>query len=68
GYDPVFGARPLRRFLQKQVETRLARALIAGEVREGQDVRFSVDAKKDALEMAVGEPASAKPAGKSGKK
>ncbi len=68
GYDPVFGARPLRRFLQKQVETRLARALIAGEVREGQDVRFSVDAKKDALEMAVADSAPAKPAGKGGKK
>jgi ATP-dependent Clp protease ATP-binding subunit ClpB len=30
GYDPVFGARPLKRFLQRHVETRLARALIAG--------------------------------------
>ena len=53
GYDPVYGARPLRRFLQKQVETRLARALIAGEVRDGQTVRFTVDAKKDVLEMAA---------------
>ncbi|MCC5024713.1 MAG: hypothetical protein J6386_18820 [Candidatus Synoicihabitans palmerolidicus] len=32
GYDPVFGARPLKRFLQRQLETRLARALIAGEM------------------------------------
>lgn len=32
GYDPVFGARPLKRFLQRYLETRLARALIAGEV------------------------------------
>ena len=34
GYDPTYGARPLKRFLQKQVETQLARALVAGEVEE----------------------------------
>ena len=49
GYDPVFGARPLKRFLQKQIETRLARALIAGEIAEGREVKFSV--KDDALVM-----------------
>jgi ATP-dependent Clp protease ATP-binding subunit ClpB len=49
GYDPVFGARPLRRFLQRQIETRLARALIGGEIAEGADVKFSV--KDDALVM-----------------
>ncbi len=54
GYDPVYGARPLRRFLQKQVETRLARALIGGEVKDGQEVKFGVDAKKDELTMEVG--------------
>jgi ATP-dependent Clp protease ATP-binding subunit ClpB len=42
GYDPVFGARPLKRFLQRHVETKLARALIAGEVAEGTDVAFTV--------------------------
>ncbi|MFP4358973.1 MAG: ATP-dependent chaperone ClpB [Puniceicoccaceae bacterium] len=40
GYDPVYGARPLRRFIQRQVETRLARALIAGEITEDQTVRL----------------------------
>jgi len=50
GYDPVFGARPLKRFLQRQIETKLARALIAGEVRDGSEVRFSV--KDDQLVMA----------------
>ena len=30
GYDPVFGARPLKRFLQRNIETKLARALISG--------------------------------------
>src|SRR5690606_28145033 len=42
GYDPVFGARPLKRFLQRQLETRLARALVAGEIAEGATVTFDV--------------------------
>lgn len=42
GYDPVFGARPLKRFLQRHLETRLARALIAGEIDEGATVAFRV--------------------------
>ena len=42
GYDPVFGARPLKRFLQRQLETRLARALVAGEIAEGATVKFAV--------------------------
>ena len=52
GYDPTYGARPLKRFLQKQVETQLARALVAGEVEEGSTVAFSV--KDDELVMKVG--------------
>jgi ATP-dependent Clp protease ATP-binding subunit ClpB len=50
GYDPVFGARPLKRFLQRQIETKLARALIAGEVAEGATVTFKM--KGDELVMA----------------
>ena len=50
GYDPVFGARPLKRFLQRQIETKLARALIGGEVKEGADVTFKV--KGDELVLA----------------
>src|SRR5690606_27502528 len=42
GYDPVFGARPLKRFLQRNIETRLARAMLTGEVPEGATVRLSV--------------------------
>ena len=49
GYDPVYGARPLKRFLQRQLETRLARALIAGEVAENSTVTFKV--KGDELVM-----------------
>lgn len=42
GYDPVFGARPLKRFLQRNVETKLARALISGEVAEDSAIVFTV--------------------------
>ena len=41
GFDPVFGARPLKRFLQRQLETRIARALIGGAVVDG--ARIGVD-------------------------
>ncbi|MGY8713702.1 MAG: AAA family ATPase, partial [Verrucomicrobiia bacterium] len=51
GYDPTYGARPLKRFLQKQVETQLARALVAGEVEEGAEVSFSI--KDDELVMVI---------------
>ncbi len=50
GYDPVFGARPLKRYLQREIETKLARALITGEIREGSGVTFKV--KGDELVMA----------------
>jgi ATP-dependent Clp protease ATP-binding subunit ClpB len=55
GYDPVFGARPLKRFLQRNIETKLARALIAGEIAEGGEVKFTVT--KGELVMA-GAPAA----------
>ncbi|MEO8277213.1 MAG: ATP-dependent chaperone ClpB [Thermoanaerobaculia bacterium] len=51
GYDPVYGARPLKRFLQRQLESRIARALIAGEAPEGSTVR--VDLSEGALHVAI---------------
>jgi ATP-dependent Clp protease ATP-binding subunit ClpB len=42
GYDPVFGARPLKRFLQRQLETRIGRALIGGGVAEGATIRVDL--------------------------
>lgn len=42
GYDPVFGARPLKRFLQRNIETKLARVLLSGQVAEGADVKFGI--------------------------
>ena len=38
GYDPAFGARPLKRAIQKEVETPLARKLVEGEIHDGQTV------------------------------
>jgi ATP-dependent Clp protease ATP-binding subunit ClpB len=35
GYDPVYGARPLKRYMQRELETRVARAIIAGDVGDG---------------------------------
>jgi ATP-dependent Clp protease ATP-binding subunit ClpB len=43
GYDPVFGARPLKRFLQRHIETQLARGRIAGTVAEGAEAKFVVE-------------------------
>jgi ATP-dependent Clp protease ATP-binding subunit ClpB len=44
GYDPVYGARPLKRYLQKNVETALARRVLAGEVPDQSHVTIDVDA------------------------
>jgi ATP-dependent Clp protease ATP-binding subunit ClpB len=43
GFDPVYGARPLRRFIAHEVETRVARALIGGNVLDGSTVRVGVE-------------------------
>ncbi|MDP9844175.1 ATP-dependent chaperone ClpB [Streptosporangium lutulentum] len=42
GYDPVYGARPLRRFIAREVETRIGRALITGEAQEGSVIRVGL--------------------------
>ena len=42
GYDPVYGARPLKRAIQKELETELARAILSGEIQEGQEVTANV--------------------------
>ena len=39
GYDPVYGARPLKRYLQKRLETQIARLIISGEAEEGSVIR-----------------------------
>ncbi|MBM7803834.1 ATP-dependent Clp protease ATP-binding subunit ClpB [Curtobacterium luteum] len=49
GYDPVYGARPLRRLMQRQIDDRLARAILAGDVRDGDTVRVDVAESGDEL-------------------
>ncbi|QIK72691.1 ATP-dependent chaperone ClpB [Propioniciclava coleopterorum] len=49
GFDPVYGARPLKRLIQTTVEDGLARAMLSGALHEGQTVTFDVDADGDGL-------------------
>jgi ATP-dependent Clp protease ATP-binding subunit ClpB len=42
GYDPVYGARPLRRLIQRELETRIARALIAGDIHDGSHIELDI--------------------------
>jgi ATP-dependent Clp protease ATP-binding subunit ClpB len=51
GYDPAYGARPLRRLVQTQIGDRLARALLAGQVRDGQQVTVDLDESADELTL-----------------
>ena len=52
GYDPVFGARPLRRIVQTAIGDQLARAILAGEVRDGDTVRVDLNESKDSLDVS----------------
>ncbi|EXG83281.1 ATP-dependent chaperone ClpB [Saccharibacillus sacchari] len=51
GFDPVYGARPLKRFIQRTLETRVARALIAGEAQDGD--KLLVDETNGKLNVTV---------------
>ncbi len=51
GYDPVFGARPLKRFLQKHVETLAAKLMLEDQVKSGDTIR--IDVSGDALTASV---------------
>lgn len=51
GYDPIYGARPLRRLMQREIDDRLARALLAGTIRDGDTVL--VDLADDGEELTV---------------
>jgi ATP-dependent Clp protease ATP-binding subunit ClpB len=57
GFDPVYGARPLRRLIQSAVGDQLARALLAGEIIDGDEVTVDVDGARDALTVKRSEPA-----------
>jgi ATP-dependent Clp protease ATP-binding subunit ClpB len=59
GYDPVYGARPLKRAIQREIETPLARRILAGEIRDGQTIHVDADNKGSGLIFEVGIPEAA---------
>ncbi|MDU0367081.1 AAA family ATPase [Microbacterium sp. NPDC089180] len=58
GYDPVYGARPLRRLIQTEIQNRLAMAILAGTVRDGDVVRVDVASDGESLMLASAGPAA----------
>jgi ATP-dependent Clp protease ATP-binding subunit ClpB len=62
GYDPSYGARPLRRVIQKQLVDRLATALLRGEIHSGDTVNVDVSDGKLVLETAGAEAPGARTA------
>jgi ATP-dependent Clp protease ATP-binding subunit ClpB len=57
GFDPVYGARPLRRFIAREVETRIGRALLSGDVHDGAVIRVTLHEGELAVEYENRSPA-----------
>ncbi len=53
GHDPIYGARPLRRLIQREIEDRLANLLLAGEVSEGSVIVAEVSENQQSLDLRV---------------
>ena len=71
GYDPKFGARPLRRLIQSTVEDTMSEELLKGHIKLGQEIRLTVKGDeivpvgaKNAEKPAAKKPAAKKPAAK----
>ena len=56
GYDPAFGARPLRRLIQREIGDRLAKLLLSGDVQDGQNVTVDINDSFDGLVINVDKP------------
>lgn len=54
-YSPIYGARPVKRYLQKHIETGIAERIIRGEIQDGQEI--TIDAKNDQQEFSAGDKA-----------
>ncbi|MDX1493462.1 MAG: ATP-dependent chaperone ClpB [Longimicrobiales bacterium] len=59
GFDPVYGARPLKRFIQRHLETAIGRALIAGDAGEGATIEVGLKDGELAVGIREGEPVGA---------
>ena len=55
GYDPIYGARPLRRLMQHEIDDTLAKALLGGEIRDGDTVRVDLAPAGDGLVVSRSE-------------
>ena len=54
GYDPNYGARPLKRAIQREIETPLAKRILAGEARSGQTIHVDADRNGSGLVFETG--------------
>jgi ATP-dependent Clp protease ATP-binding subunit ClpB len=62
GFDPIYGARPLRRLIQSAIGDQLARGLLSGDIADGETVVVDLDAASDSLTVRAAVPASTVPA------
>jgi ATP-dependent Clp protease ATP-binding subunit ClpB len=53
GHDPAYGARPLKRLLQKEAETALSRMILMGQICDGQTVKGDDDLSHEGLKFTV---------------
>jgi ATP-dependent Clp protease ATP-binding subunit ClpB len=60
GYDPHYGARPLKRTIQKELETPLGRKILSGEINDGDTVDVNFDENRAELTFTIGVPAAVK--------
>jgi ATP-dependent Clp protease ATP-binding subunit ClpB len=63
GYDPAYGARPLKRAIQREIETPLAKRLLGGDIREGQAVFIDTDRHGTGLAFEAKQPEPAETVG-----
>jgi ATP-dependent Clp protease ATP-binding subunit ClpB len=66
GFDPIYGARPLRRLIQSAIGDQLARALLSGQITDGDRVVVDLDTASDALTVRRGQLSPAGAAGSDG--
>jgi ATP-dependent Clp protease ATP-binding subunit ClpC len=56
GWDEQFGARPLKRAIQKYIEDQLAEEIIKTSLKEGDEIKVDYDAKKEELSISITKP------------